>query len=50
MVSALNGVVVSSLTGVAHCFIRGGEKYRLLDRKAQCIGLRGLIRNNYLQN
>lgn len=37
MVSALNGVVGSSRTGIAHCFIRCGEKNRLLDLKAEFI-------------
>jgi hypothetical protein len=35
MVSALNGVVGSSQTGIVHCFIRCGKKNRLLELKAQ---------------
>lgn len=50
MVCALNGMVVSSRTGVAHCFIRVGEKCRLLGQKVQFTGLRDLIRNSCLLN
>lgn len=34
MVCALNGMVVSSRTGVAHCFIRVGEKCLLLGKSS----------------